>query len=133
MSSRTFNNEILPYISDKQTLLETLKEYDVEAWDESNMIAFYDTDSKVGLFSKSDMICIYDENNKPVSVTERLHRSNCTLRYWWKIGRMLRNKVKHVKQELGFSMCVTFSHDYIDYSHFKQDWYTMIAEGQKGV
>ena len=127
MADRTFNNEVLPYLSDKQTLLNVLKEYNIERWDESNMVAFYDTDSKVGLFSKSDMICIYDENDKPVSITERLHRKNCKLMYWLKTGRMLRNKVK----QMGFSMCVTFSHDYIDYTHFKQDWYTMIAEGQK--
>src|SRR5574344_2935583 len=113
--NRRPDSELLPYLASKSELMKKLTGYTVETWDKGNIVAFYDTDSSVGLFQKSDMICAYDEAGNPMIITERLSRKNCSFMYWHKTKRMLHSKVEHMKTELGYDMCVTFGHGYVDY------------------
>ena len=116
--------ELLPYLADRETLCKKLRSYSSDKFQENTIIAFYDTDSKVGIFPKSDFICVYDIDGHPISVTERLVRKNYKFFEWIKIGRMLKAKIDNVKQELGFDLCVTFGYQYIDYTHYKDELVT---------
>lgn len=100
------------------------RKYDVETWDETATISIANTGSEVGLFNKSDIIAVYDiEKRTPSIVTERIYRENYTRKEWWYINRYLRNKIKIIRSELGFNIRLSFSRDYIDYVHYKEEWW----------
>ena len=100
------------------------EEYEVQQWDSAATICICDTDSGVGMFDMSDIIVVYDrETFKPTIVTERIFRKNYTWRNWFGITRMLKLKAKHIKEELGYNIRISFAKDYIDYVHYKEEWW----------
>lgn len=108
-------NEVKEYYSRK---------YDVETWEETATISIANTGSEVGLFDKSDVIAVYDiETHTPSIVTERIYRKNYTRKEWWRMNRYLKNKIKIIRSELGFNIRLSFSKDYIDYVHYKEEWW----------
>lgn len=100
------------------------KNCDMEVWEETCTLALSNTDANVGLFDKSDIIAVYDiETHLPTILTERIYRKNYTFKEWWRMKRHLKSKMKIVKQELGFNLRVSYSSDYIDYIHYKEEWW----------
>lgn len=109
------------------TFKETVEFYNdtkLEIWEEAATISLADTGPAVGLFDKSDIIVVYSkEDCRPSIVTERIYRKNYTAYQWYKMKRYLRNKLSVIKQELGFNIRVSYSNDYIDYVHYKEEWW----------
>lgn len=104
-------------------MMEHYQLFITDIWRDSKTVCMANTDATVGLFDKSDIICVYDENNQPSIITERIFRKNYTLRQWYHIKRILRDKCKWLGQELGYNIRVTVSTDYIDYIHYKEEWW----------
>lgn len=105
-------------------VVENYKCSNMEVWEETCTLVLYDTNAETGLFDKSDIIAVYDkESHLPTIVTERVFRENYTRREWWALKRHMRSKVRVIKQELGFNIRVSFSHNYIDYIHYKEEWW----------
>ena len=102
-----------------------------EVWKENFTISLIDTDATVGLFDKSDIIIVYDhETLEPMIVTERVFKRNYTRREWFKLKHYLKAKISVLKQELGFNIRISFDKDFIDYIHYKEEWWTW-AQRQK--
>ena len=114
------------YDSYKETV-EFYKDCNLQMWEEEATIVIVDTDAETGLFDKSDIIIKYDkENGKPIVITERIYRRNYKWNKWCRMKRFLRNKIKVIKQELGFNIKVSFNYgfeEYIDYVHYKEEWW----------
>lgn len=111
------------YDSFKETV-EFYKDTKMEIWEEARTISLFNTDVKTGLFDKSDIIVVYDaEDFRPTIITERIYRKNYTWNEWRKMKRYLRHKLSIIKQELGFNIRVSFSREYIDYVHYKEEWW----------
>lgn len=105
-------------------VVESYADEVTDVWEESATICLADTSAETGLFPKSDIIIMYDkETSKPMIVTERVYKRNYTSREWRKLKRFLRHKLSVVKTELGFNIKVTFSHDFLDYVHYKEEWW----------
>lgn len=103
-----------------------------EVWEEAATICLADTSGETGLFPKSDIIVVYDkETAKPMIVTERIFKSNYTDREWRKMKRYLNNKISIIHSELGFNIKVSFSREYIDYIHYKEEWWQWANKQQK--
>ena len=95
-----------------------------EIWEDSLTISLFNTPAQVGLFPQSDIIVVYDkETLMPTIVTERIYKKNYKAREWRKMVRLLKNKTDLIKQELGFNIRVSFSYHYIDYVHYKEEWW----------
>lgn len=109
------------------TFSEVVTMYDntnMEVWEETCTISLANTLSNVGLFDKSDIIVAYDlDTHLPTIVTERIYRRNYTFKEWYRMRRYLKEKLKVIKQELGFNIRVSYSKDYIDYVHYKEEWW----------
>ena len=96
----------------------------MEVWEETKLISFIDTDADVGLFPKSDIIVSYDmETSLPNVITERIYARNYKKLEWWRLRRHLLAKTSVIKQELGFNIQISFGMGYIDYIHYKEDWW----------
>lgn len=105
-------------------VVESYADEVTDVWEESATICLADTSVETGLFPKSDIIIMYDkETSKPMIVTERVYKRNYTSREWRKLKRFLRHKLSVIKTELGFNIKVTFSHDFLDYVHYKEEWW----------
>ena len=95
-----------------------------EIWEETKTVTLYDAPYTVGLFPKSDIIIVYDNDTlKPTIVTERLYRKDYTFVRWLKLKSYLRHKTKLIKQELGYNVRISYAKDYIDYVHYKEEWW----------
>lgn len=117
------------------TFAEVVNNYkcdNMEIWEETCTISLANTSSKIGLFDKSDIIAVYDiDSHLPTIVTERIYRRNYKLFDWYKIRKHLKNKLNVVKQELGFNIRISYSHDYIDYIHYKEEWWQWALKHSK--
>mgnify|MGYP003416149836 CR=1 FL=1 len=97
---------------------------EMEIWDKAKTLSLIDTGPEVGLFNKSDIIIAYDqETDLPNIVTERIFSRNYTKVEWYKLRRNLLNKTKVITQELGFNIQISFGINYLDYIHYKEDWW----------
>lgn len=109
------------------TFAEVVKQYkdtDMEVWEETCTIALSNTNANVGLFDKSDIIVVYDlETHLPTIITERIYSKNYTRREWFKMRRYMKHKTSIIKQELGFNIRISYSKGYIDYVHYKEEWW----------
>lgn len=94
-----------------------------DVFENTKMIYLEDTVDDIGLFRKSDIVIVYDNDDMPVIVNERIFRSNYSLAEWLKIKRMLKKKLRYVKAELGFEISVSQTINYLDYVHFKEYWW----------
>ncbi len=94
-----------------------------EIWDDASTIVLYDTADYIGMFPKSDIIVVYNDNGEPVIVTERIFKKNYTRRQWFYLKRSLKAKLRYVTTEFGYSISISFGHGYIDYVHYKEDWW----------
>lgn len=92
-------------------------------WEETKTVCMAKTDNTVGLFANSDIICVYASDNTPSIVTERIYKRNYSWNQWRHIKKILRDKTKYIGQELGYNIRVTLGHDYIDYIHYKEEWW----------
>lgn len=96
------------------------------------LISLPDLGETLGLFKLSDYIIMYDTDDMPVIVTERIHRKNFTWLEWMQINRVLRRKLKYQKAEYGFEISVTYTRNYIDYTNYKEYWLTWAEKMQRG-
>ena len=97
---------------------------EMEIWDKAKTLSLIDTGPEVGLFNKSDIIIAYDqETDLPNIVTERIFSRNYTKVERYKLRRNLLNKTKVITQELGFNIQISFGINYLDYIHYKEDWW----------
>lgn len=95
-----------------------------EVWEEAATICLFNTGSAIGLFDKSDIIIVYDrETSLPSIVTERIYKENYTFWQWLRLKNYFRKKLSLIKQELGFNIKVSFTSGYIDYIHYKEEWW----------
>lgn len=94
-----------------------------DIWEEASTIVLYDTAEYVGLFPKSDIIVVYDSTGAPSIITERIYKKNYTQRQWFYLKRSLKSKLHYVTREFGFNIALTFGLGYIDYVHYKEEWW----------
>lgn len=127
----TFDNIFYDYYEE---LTIHYTDYITELWPESRTVCLADTPAEIGLFAHSDIIAVYGEDGRPSVITERIWRKNYYddslksvfskgWRQWRHINHMLNEKVKYVGQELGYNIKVTKGRDYIDYIHYKEEWW----------
>lgn len=103
-----------------------------EIWEEASTIALYDTDSEIGLFKQSDIIIVYDnDTRKPSIVTERIFKNNYSWREWHQLRKYFRVMSKTITQELGFNIRVSYERDFIDYIHYKEEWWQWALKRSK--
>lgn len=118
-----------------ETFKETVEFYkntQMEVWEESYTITLINTGVEVGLFDKSDIIIVYDaETFLPSIVTERIFKKNYSKRDWYKIRKYLKYKTSIIKQELGYNVRISFASDYIDYVHYKEEWWQWALKRQQ--
>ena len=117
------------------TFKETVEFYKntrMEVWEESYTITLINTGAEVGLFDKSDIIIVYDaETFLPSIVTERIFKKNYNKRDWYKIRKYLKYKTSISKQELGYNVRISFASYYIDYVHYKEEWWQWALKRQQ--
>lgn len=119
------------YDTFKETV-EFYKNTQMEVWEESYTITLINTGAEVGLFDKSDIIIVYDaETFLPSIVTERIFKKNYSKRDWYKIRKYLKYKTSIIKQELGYNVRISFASDYIDYVHYKEEWWQWALKRQQ--
>lgn len=119
------------YDTFKETV-EFYKNTQMEVWEESYTITLINTGVEVGLFDKSDIIIVYDaETFLPSIVTERIFKKNYSKRDWYKIRKYLKYKTSIIKQELGYNVRISFASDYIDYVHYKEEWWQWALKRQQ--
>lgn len=119
------------YDTFKETV-EFYKDTRMEVWEESYTITLINTGAEVGLFDKSDIIIVYDaETFLPSIVTERIFKKNYSKRDWYKIRKYLKYKTSIIKQELGYNVRISFASDYIDYVHYKEEWWQWALKRQQ--
>lgn len=119
------------YDTFKETV-EFYKNERMEVWEESYTITLINTGAEVGLFDKSDIIVVYDaETFLPSIVTERIFKKNYSKRDWYKIRKYLKYKTSIIKQELGYNVRISFASDYIDYVHYKEEWWQWALKRQQ--
>lgn len=112
---------------------EEVKQYTCkkEVWEEGKIITLTDTDNTIGLFGCSDIIIAYGDDGMPNVITERIYRKNYKWHEWFKVRLSLQTKISVIKQELGYNISISFSRNYIDYIHFKEDWWLWAKERLK--
>lgn len=104
----------------------------MEVWEETCTITLSSTDANIGLFNKSDIIAVYDlETHLPTIITERIYRKNYSFMQWVNMKRYMRYKLRVVKHELGFNLKISYSRDYIDYVHYKEEWWQWAIRNSK--
>ena len=119
------------YDTFKETV-EFYKDTLMEVWEESYTITLINTNLNVGLFDKSDIIVVYDaETFLPSIVTERIFKKNYSRMDWFKIRKYLKYKTSIIKQELGYNVRISFASDYIDYVHYKEEWWQWALKRQQ--
>lgn len=119
------------YDTFKETV-EFYKDIHMEVWEESYTITLINTGIDIGLFNKSDIIIVYDaETFLPSIVTERIFKKNYSRREWWQVRKYLKYKTNIIKQELGFNVRISFANDYIDYVHYKEEWWQWALKRQQ--
>lgn len=119
------------YDTFKETV-EFYKDIRMEVWEESYTITLINTGIDIGLFNKSDIIIVYDaETFLPSIVTERIFKKNYSRREWWQVRKYLKYKTNIIKQELGFNVRISFANDYIDYVHYKEEWWQWALKRQQ--
>lgn len=123
MLESTFDNVFYDYYDE-------VKKYAcvTDIWEDARTIMLADTGKEIGLFDKSDIIIMYNKEGKPQIITERIYRKNYTSREWRGLCRVLRNKLKYIREELGFYISVSYTRDYMDYVHYKQEWWLWAKE-----
>ncbi|MCM1234400.1 MAG: hypothetical protein NC489_30230 [Ruminococcus flavefaciens] len=105
-------------------VVESYADEVTEVWEEAATICLADTSAETGLFPKSDIIIVYDKDTaKPMIVTERIFKKNYSRWEWFKMKSYLRHKLGVIKSELGFNIKITFSREYLDYVHYKEEWW----------
>lgn len=104
-------------------LREHYNDYITEIWEESKTVCMAHTNAEIGLFGDSDIIAVYDENNKPSVITERIYKKNYKWWVWIHIKRMLHDKVKYCCHEMGYNLKMSSSMEYIDFVHYKEEWW----------
>ena len=97
--------------------------YPMQVWEETKTLSLYDTPANIGFFNNSDIIIKYDADNLPAMVSERIFHKNYSNRDWRRLVKSLKSKTKIIKQELGFCIEITCHKDYIDYIHYKEEWF----------
>lgn len=102
---------------------EHYSDYITEIWEETKTVCMAHTNSEIGLFGDSDIIAVYDENDNPSVITERIYRKNYSWREWLHIKRILKDKVKWIGSEMGFDIRVTTSREFVDFIHYKEEWW----------
>ena len=108
------------------------KDTQKEIWEENLTISLFYFVFDVGLFDKSDITCVYDKDTHlPMIVTERIFRKNYSKVEWYKMKRYLRYKLAIIKQELGFNIRVSFDKQFIDYIHYKEEWWQWALKRQQ--
>lgn len=113
-------------------VVEYYKETEMQVWEEAATISLIDTGADVGLFDMSDIIIVYDSQTfEPSIVTERIYKKNYTPLEWHRMKKYMKSKTKVVTQELGFNIRITYSRDYIDYVHYKEEWWQWALKMQK--
>lgn len=119
------------YDTFKETV-EFYKDTQMEIWEEAATICLINTAEDVGLFDKSDIIVVYDQETfKPTIVTERIYKKNYSSRDWRRMRRYLKYKTSIIKQELGFNVRISFAREYIDYVHYKEEWWQWALKRQQ--
>jgi len=107
---------------------------DMDIWEESCTISLRGTAANIGLFDKSDIIAVYDlETHLPVIITERIYKKNYSKFEWRKMKKYMQHKIRIVKHELGFNIRVAYNKDYIDYIHYKEEWWQWALKQSKNV
>ena len=112
-------------------LMEHYKDYITDIWEETKTVCLAHTNAEIGLFNDSDIIAVYDKDGNPSVITERIFRKNYNWWSWWHIKRMLRDKVKYVGQELGYNVRITTSREFLDFVHYKEEWWEWARKMQK--
>lgn len=121
------------YDTFKETV-EFYKDTQMEIWEEAATICLINTAADVGLFDRSDIIIVYDQDTfKPTIVTERIYKKNYSSHDWRKMRRYLKYKTSIIKQELGFNVRISFAREYIDYVHYKEEWWQWALKRQQSV
>ena len=112
-------------------MMEHYSEFITEIWHETRTVCMANTDATTGLFDKSDIICVYDDRGDPTIITERIFRDNYSWREWIHVKKILRLKTRYLGQELGFNIKVTIGHGYIDFIHYKEEWWDWARRSQQ--
>ncbi len=103
-----------------------------EVWEEAATIALYDTDAEIGLFKQSDIIIVYDtETFLPSIVTERIFKRNYSFWEWRRLRKYFKVMCRTITQELGFNIRVSYERDFIDYIHYKEEWWQWALKRSK--
>lgn len=102
-----------------------------EVWEEGRIVSLTDTDNTIGLFGCSDIIIAYGEDGNPNVITERIYKRNYKFFDWIRVRTYLHTKTSVIKQELGFNISISFGKDFIDYVHYKEDWWLWALEYAK--
>lgn len=109
---------------------EHYKPWITDYYAETRTVCLAATPADMGLFDQSDIIICYGTDGTPSIVTERIFRKNYGWYAWHNIKKVLRAKVKWLSQELGYNTRVTVSRDYIDYIHYKEEWWEWARKQQ---
>lgn len=104
-------------------MMEHYSDVITDIWEDTKTVCMAHTDASTGLFNDSDIIIVYGEDNFPSIVTERIFKKNYTRHQWYHVKKILRDKTKYFGQELGFNIRVTVGTEYIDYIHYKEEWW----------
>ena len=114
-------------------VIEYYKENITQIWEKSLTVCMADTSGDVGLFPKSDIIVIFSNRDfKPIIVTERIYRKNYTAWDWRRIKAVLKRNVRVLRHDLGFNLSISVSRDYLDYVHYKEDWWSLCINKKTG-
>lgn len=117
------------------TFAEVVDRYkcsNMEVWTETCTLSLSDTDETIGLFGHSDIIAVYDiESHLPTIITERIYRKNYKFLQWYRMKKHLRSKLRIVTQELGFNIRISYGNGYIDYIHYKEEWWQWALKHSK--
>lgn len=101
----------------------------IDIWAENFTVGLYDTDETIGIFKHSDIIIKYDKDLAiPYLISERIYRYNYSFLEWFKLTRRLKHKAKVVGYELGFNIQISFNVNYIDYVHYKEEWWLWVLK-----
>ena len=119
--TKTKAQQDAPYTMTFDELKEYLSDCKYEAIYNNKLVSFIDTDNKVGMFRRSDFVILYGDDNKPISVTERIYRRNYSILEWLRMLWQLRIKSKFLYQEYGFDILISIRGTFIDYSHTNRD------------
>ena len=100
---------------------------------EYNILIFTDTDESIGLFDKSDAICVFENRTGAlVSVTERVDKKG--LNIFQRLQKKLTKKSVMKKAPVGYECFVYDKGAYFEYQYYRRWWYDLNLEiGAIGV